>query len=83
MELTRQEQIREKGFDIIGGNPTEYGKIKVGVKTLDDATLNLGAIKNANRNLADKRIILKALAEQDVKTLREISDYFYRTSGIY
>ena len=58
MEQTRQEQIREKGFDMLGVNPTNYGKIKVGVKTLEDATLNLGAIKNANRNLGDKRVIL-------------------------
>ena len=83
MEQTRQEQIREKGFDMLGVNPTNYGKIKVGVKTLEDATLNLGAIKNANRNLGDKRVILKALAENDIPLLREISNYFYRTSGIY
>ena len=42
---------------------TTYGKIKVGVKSLDDATLNLGSLKAGNRNLADKRIIVKALAE--------------------
>jgi hypothetical protein len=68
---------------MLGVNPTNYGKIKVGVKTLEDATLNLGAIKNANRNLGDKRVILKALAENDIPLLREISSYFYRTSGIY
>jgi hypothetical protein len=43
--------------------PTEYGKIKVGVKSLDDATINLGAIATANKNLANKPLILKALAE--------------------
>jgi hypothetical protein len=37
----------------------------------------------ANRNYGNKALILKALAEQDVNTLREISNYFYRTSGIY
>ena len=63
--------------------PTEYGKIKVGVKSLDDATINLGAIATANKNLANKPLILKALAEQDIPLLREISNYFYRTSGIY
>ena len=36
-----------------------------------------------NRNLGSKNTILKALADQDVATLREISNYFYRTSGIY
>ena len=62
---------------------TTYGKIKVGVKTLDDATFNLGSLKTGNKNLADKRLIIKALAEQDIPTLREISNYFYRTNGIY
>lgn len=61
----------------------EYGKIKVGVKTLEDATINLGTLKYGNRNYGDKRVILKALAEQDTRVLREISNYFYRTSGIY
>ena len=65
------------------GNVTQYGKIKVGVKTLENATLNLGSLASVNRNLADKRIILKALAENDIPTLREISNFFYKTNGIY
>jgi hypothetical protein len=63
--------------------PTSYGKIKVGVKNLEDATINLGALKMANANFIDKRIIMKALADNDIETLRAISRYFYRTSGIY
>ena len=63
--------------------PTSYGKIKVGVKSLNNATIALGSLAEANKNYGDKRIILKALAEQDVDKLREISNYFYRTSGIY
>ena len=62
---------------------TSYGKIKVGVKSLDNATIMLGNLATANRNYGNKEVILKALAEQDVNTLREISNYFYRTSGIY
>ena len=62
---------------------TSYGKIKVGVKSLGDATLALGALAEANRNFGDKKLILKALADQDIPTLRKISNYFYRTSGIY
>ena len=62
---------------------TSYGKIRVGVKTLGDATLALGALAEANRNYGDKKVILKALADQDIITLRKISNYFYRTSGIY
>ena len=62
---------------------TSYGKIKVGVKTLADATLTLGNLKEANRNYGNKDVILKALAENDAQTLRKISNYFYKTSGIY
>ncbi len=62
---------------------TRYGKIKVGVKTLNNATLNLGTLACGNKNLADKRLIIKALAENDLVALREISNYFYKTSGIY
>jgi hypothetical protein len=62
---------------------TSYGKIKVGVKTLGDATLVLGNLMETNKNYASKPVILKALADQDVVTLRKISNYFYRTSGIY
>lgn len=63
--------------------PISYGKIKVGVKTLSDATLNLGSLYVANRNYGDKATIMKALANNDIAQLREISKFFYRTSGIY
>jgi hypothetical protein len=48
-----------------------YNKIKVGVKTLEDAIFNLGdLVKNGNRNLANKGLIFKALADNDIETLR-------------
>ena len=65
------------------GVVNQYGKMKVGVKSLEDATLNLGALKQGNKNLANKPLVMKALAEQDLPTLRAVSNYFYRTSGIY
>ena len=65
-------------------NIANYNKIKVGVKTLDDAVFNLGdLIKNGNRNLANKGLIMKALADNDIETLRQVSNYFYKTNGIY
>ena len=61
--IDRQEQIRSKGFNIVDtrrGNeaPITYGKIKVGAKTLDDATLNLGMLRKINPRFADKRWVL-------------------------
>ena len=51
--MTREEMIHAKGFDISGNERQyrcidgveEYKKIKVGVKTLDDAILDLGSLK--------------------------------------
>jgi hypothetical protein len=82
-EKTRQEEIRDKGFDFATPTETQYGKIRLGVRTLEDAVLNLGALKSANRRLASKEMVLRALAENDLATLREISHFFFRTSGIY
>ena len=42
-EKTKQEAIHDKGFAFGRSEPiNEYGKIKVGVKTLQDATIELG-----------------------------------------
>ncbi len=62
---------------------TEYGRIKINTKTLDDAVLNLGSIQNVTRGMINKCVIYRALMDNDVVRLREISNYFYKTSGIY
>lgn len=85
----RQDAIRAKGFDLFSGSyrdydgPLEYNSIKVGTKTLDDAVLNLGSIKKVHREYGDKRIVLQAIAEHNLPLMREISNYFYNTNGIY
>ena len=63
--------------------PTEYNKIKVGVKTLDDAVIKFGDQKRNNPMLADKGLIYRALAENNMPLIREISNYFYKTNGLY
>lgn len=72
----------EKGFNIACG-PTEYGKVKVGAKILDDAVLNLGSIPKANRYYGNKQTVLKAMADRNYPLMREISNFFYNTNGIY
>ena len=84
----RQDAIREKGFAFNGNGTTEYGKIKVGVKTLEDAIINLGSYrklwdKHESVRFYDKFEILRAIAEKDYHKMRVISDFFYRTNGIY
>jgi hypothetical protein len=93
----RVEEIKSKGFNIIQGrqdtdyetvagymgNNLEFNKIRVGAKMLEDAVLDLGDLKKINPRLANKENVLKAINSYDLKTMREISDFFYRTSGIY
>ena len=78
--MTRQEAIRSKGFDMGG---TTYGKIKIGTKSLEDAVLNIGEYKRINPLLGDKKEVLMAINTGDVERMRQISNFFYRTSGIY
>lgn len=83
---TRQFKIHSKGFDIGTYAPREgleYNKIKVGMKTVTDASINLGDIPRVSNCRISKRNVLQALADKDIPTLRFISDYFYRVSGIY
>ena len=63
--------------------PTDFSKIKVGVKTLDDAVLSLGQYKKINPRLGDKTQVLRAINNGDIAKMRDISNFFYKTSGIY
>ena len=83
--FSRSDIIHEKGFDMMRDVPTEYRKIKVGVKNLEDATLNLGSIKNRlpTYQYTNKKYIYKALAENDVAELRNISNFYYNINGMY
>lgn len=60
----------------------DFNKIKVGIKTLEDAVIT-SPLKKANKNFADKDFVLNALQREDIKTLKEISKFYYRVSGIY
>ena len=61
----------------------DFSKIKVGIKTLEDAILDLGELKKINPRLANKQTILKAIQDQDLEVMREVSNFFYRSNGIY
>ena len=64
--------------------PVDFTKIKVGLKTLEDATLDINSsLKRVDPRLANKDVVLKAIAQNDLKTMRDISNFFYRVSGIY
>lgn len=92
--INRKEEIKKKGFTMNLANDTQdvysqayktvdFSKIRVGVKTLDDAILDLGFMHKQNPKLADKKTIFDAIDKNNYILLREISNYFYKTSGIY
>ena len=88
----RMKEIKEKGFHIASNDtrnpyetyiPADFSKIKVGLQTLNDATLDIGMFKKVDPRLADKKTILTAIAQNNLETMRDVSNFFYRVSGIY
>lgn len=85
----RMQDIKSKGFNISAQeeqpvqNYVDFGRIKMGAKVLDDAILNIGVLKKVDSTYANKENVLTALANRDYAMLREISNFFYETSGIY
>ena len=87
------QEIKKKGFSIkmedtaeqINSSfvPVDFSKIKVGAQTLNDAVVELGNFKKINPRLGDKKTVLEAIANCEYKTMRDISNFFYKTSGIY
>ena len=78
----KQEDIHAKGFKM---NQQEFAKIKLGRNVFEDITMSgaYGSTKSVTRSYSDKAKVVKALTNNDLKELRAISRYFYRTSGIY
>ena len=77
---------QKTGYQTLNGTGApsiDFNKIRVGAKVLEDAVLDLGNLKKINPELADKDNVLRAINNYDLKLMREISLYFYRTSGIY
>jgi ArsR family metal-binding transcriptional regulator len=88
-ELTTQ--IHDKGFDMstparddsLLPPTTDFSKLKVGLKTLEDAQIKIGTLKKINPRLADKEAVLRAINSGDVNTMIDISNFFANVSGIY
>jgi hypothetical protein len=92
--INRREEIKKKGFNMRSiedttdvytpqNVPADFSKIKVGVKSLNDAVYKVGYLKKINPRLADKEVVFRAIHMGDLKTMKEISNFFYKTSGIY
>ena len=83
LQIDNIEQVKK-----IRPVPLDYGKLKVGgeggkILTLDDAIINLGNFKKADPRLGDRAKVMDAITKYDLQTMRQISEFFFRTSGIY
>ena len=88
--INRMEQIKKKGFEMKLAkdtderyNPTDFNKIRVGIQTLEDAIISYGNLSRTNPTLGTKSNVLKAINDNDLASMREISNFFYKASGIY
>ncbi len=93
--INRIEEIKKKGFkmslsedtqDVYTNNAygsVDFSKIKVGVKSLENAILELGDYQKINPRYGDKKAVLNAINSGDYESMRHISNFFYKTSGIY
>lgn len=81
------DEIKKKGFDMTPDSfqyqSQDFSKIRIGQKNIEDAILNLSDFKRTDSRLGDKTNILNAIKNNDQRLMREISSFFYRTSGIY
>jgi len=91
--INRKAEIKQKGFEMplasepdiypLSHDAIDFSKIKVGLKTLDDAIVDVGVYKKINPKLGDKQEVLRAINNGDIVAMREISNFFFKTSGIY
>ena len=63
--------------------PIDFSKIRIGTKSLEDAILDLGSYNKIDKRLTKKDSIFKSIYENNYKEMREISKFYFRTSGIY
>ena len=89
-----QQQIHEKGFNMLTGprqsgeyaSPSSnFNKIKIGSELAQHVAYYLETtdFKKGNARYGDRDYVVQCISKNDIKTLREISDYYYRMSGIY
>jgi hypothetical protein len=86
------KEIKRKGFEMDNGTrqvnesyvPVDFSKIRVGLQTLQDAVLDdINPLKKLNSRWGDKHEVRRAIVNNDLEAMREISNFFYRVSGIY
>ncbi len=80
MPLENDQQVLSAVDAFSSVDFTQMGR---GIKALSDAVFKLGDLHQVNPRIADKRQVLRAIHQCDYEKMREISNFFYKTSGIY
>jgi hypothetical protein len=78
--MDRQEEIRSKGFRM---DQAHFNRMRINRRTIDNVLMQLGALENTKNYRKGKNEILRALGDGDINSLRSVSQYFFRTNGIY
>lgn len=66
------------------GAKVDYSKIRVGAKILEDSILTeVGVTKKINPQYASKDYVLRAIHNRDYVEMRNISDFYFNSNGIY
>jgi len=64
-------------------SPTDFSKMNRGIKSLADAIFRLGDWQKSSTRPISKEDVLRSLWQCDYDRMREISNLFYKVSGIY
>ena len=77
--------FQEEDFNPFDQNdaPIDYAKMRVGLKSIEDAIVSLGTYKKSNPKYGDKAYVLKAISDKNYDEMRNISLYYYESCGIY
>ena len=85
--IVQRENISQQNYsgytNINNQAPVDYSKLKIRSQVLDDAIVDLNLYKKINPNIGDKQYVLRAIDNYDLAQMREISDFYYKTNGIY
>ena len=92
--VNRMAEIKKKGFSMTLLDEenqdqmdtyvsTDFSRVGRGVKALADAIFKLGDYQRIGPRTIDRDSIVKAIHSGDYAKMREISNFFYKTSGIY
>ena len=81
-DLNMRMSTRNEDYPLDSSGFIDFSKIKVGTQTLTDAVITY-PLKKVHPQYADKEFVLRAINQNDISTVKEISRFFYNTSGIY